>query len=172
MIQTYIKPIQLDRQVVNGLAFLRDLLTCAEPALQSHNVSLSFHPPAEQPELDLDPGQMERALLNLLKNAAYQMPPKGVLRLEAYVEDRMMVIRLVYPAGYLPDDQLRHFFYPFTTEDSDQALVDLPLTPVIVHKHGGIINVGREGDDLVAVTIELPLHEAGVQQAQSQSIMP
>ena len=97
------------------------------------------------PLLTVDPALLKRAMLVLIRNAAYQIPPRGVLQFSAETDTRNLEIKLTYPAGYLADDQLRHYFYPFTTEEADTSLVDLPLVPVIIHKHNGVINVERDG---------------------------
>lgn len=157
MIQTYIQPMVLELKETDANQFALDLTRKTSPFLDEHEVKLNLDLKPDLPRVKIDPEVMSRALVNLILNAAYQIPPKGFLDMSMAPEGNTLEIKLVYPAGYLPDDQLRHFFYPFTTEDADTSLLDLPLVPVIVHRHNGIINVGREGEDLVAVTINLPL---------------
>ena len=156
MIQGFIRPMSMNPVKYEAKALLMDVIRSAGPFLKEHEITLDPEIDEKLPVLYIDVQLMNRALLNLIRNAAYQMPPKGVLRFIAVNKIQSLEIRLVYPAGYLQDDQLRHFFYPFTTEDADTTLLDLSLVPVIVQKHSGIINVGRDDEDLVAVTISLP----------------
>ena len=156
MIQMYIKPMGLKPEPIEAEKFLNEVARKAAPFISEQEIALKPDIHADLPQLNIDVELMERALLNLIRNAAYQMPARGMLVFSAAQNGRALEIKLVYPAGYLSDDQLRHFFYPFTTEDADASLVDLPLVPVIVHKHNGIITVGREGMDLVSVTVVLP----------------
>ncbi|MFH1135995.1 MAG: cache domain-containing protein [Pseudomonadota bacterium] len=157
MIQSYIKPMGLKTREVDSNVFFRGVAEAGLPFIRDRQTELNLGLPDLLPRLNIDPDLLQRALVNLIRNAAYQMPPRGRLNFVVTTNKKTMEIKMTYPAGYLPDDQLRHFFYPFTTEEADRSLVDLPLTPVIVHKHNGIINVGRETEDLIAVTITLPL---------------
>ena len=161
-IQTYIRPMGLRRSYINGSRFFKALATQLDEHMREKEIGLNLEMPADLPELFIDSYLMRRAFNNLVRNAVYQMPNRGMLDFTVAQDNRTVTIQLVYPAGYLPDDQLRHFFFPFTTEEEDTSLVDLPLVPVIIHKHNGVINVGRKGDDLVAVTIQLPSGDATV----------
>ena len=156
MIQTFIRPMGLRPQPTEAWEFLDRACRQFQTYLLPREIDLQADVKPDLPHLSLDRELMLRALSNLVKNAAFQMPPRGVLRLIAAPDGKAVEIKLIYPAGYLPDDQLRHFFFPFTTEDADASIVDLPLVPVIIHKHNGTINVDRLGTDLVSVTIHLP----------------
>jgi nitrogen-specific signal transduction histidine kinase len=48
---------------------------------------------------------------------------------------------------------MEHFFYPFVTEELDEADLELPMTKVVIHKHGGIINITRQDDGQIMITI-------------------
>ncbi|MEW6262091.1 MAG: cache domain-containing protein [Thermodesulfobacteriota bacterium] len=160
MIQSYIQPMGLSLKLIEIDSFFRDLARRGRSFLSEKEARLVLDFSDGLPWLNLDPDLMGRAVLNLMKNAAFQIPPRGTITFRVAPNHKTVEIKLIYPAGYLPDDQLRHFFYPFTTEEADSSLVDLPLVPVIIHKHRGIINVVREGEDLVAVSIILPIGEA------------
>jgi PAS domain S-box-containing protein len=157
MIQKFIQPMGL--RIITGDigSLLESVIEAATPILEEKQIQLDVELDEEIPNLPLDPALIQRALFNLIRNAVYQMPKNGVLRLSVTPNSGSLGIQLIYPAGYLSDDQLRHFFFPFTTEDADTSLVDLPLVPVIIHKHNGVIHVKRQGDDLIMVSIDLPL---------------
>lgn len=156
MIQSYIKPIELRPQPMVIESFVNNIVELSTEILREKEIDFDLEIKDKLPRLNIDPEHVERALLNLIKNAAYQIPQRGTLSMSIALDGKMVEIKIAYPAGYLPDDQLRHFFYPFTTEEADTSLVELPLVPVIIHKHNGVITVEREGEDLVAVTINLP----------------
>jgi nitrogen-specific signal transduction histidine kinase len=48
---------------------------------------------------------------------------------------------------------MEHFFYPFVTEELAEADLELPMTKVVIHKHGGIIHITRVDDDQILVSI-------------------
>jgi len=156
MILGYIQPLALNQIEVDSREFFDNFVQAIAPFLEYKNIQIEANLEGDLPKVKIDPDHLKRALVTLIRNAAYQMPSRGTLFLSLSVTGGAVELKLFYPAGYLSDDQLRHFFYPFTTEDADTSLVDLPLVPVIIHKHNGRINVVREGEDLVAVIIELP----------------
>jgi PAS domain S-box-containing protein len=157
MIQGYIKPIVARFEPVSARELVIHAIDACQECIEEGNIELEVEDEPDLPEIEADRGLMERVWINLIRNAAYQMPSKGQLKIVVRSKDGRVIYKVIYPAGYLSDDHLRHFFYPFTTEDADASQVDLPLVPVIVHKHGGVINVGRLGDDLVSVSVELPV---------------
>ena len=161
MIQSYLQPLSLQVREVDPAAFFRKIIETSKIFLEEKEIGLELDIPEELPPVQMDPDRLEHSLVSLIRNAVYQMPPRGLLRVSVVLDGQSVEVRIVYPAGYLPDDQLRHYFFPFTTEEADSSLVDLPLVPVCVHKHNGVINIGREGDDFVAVTISLPLSAEG-----------
>ena len=161
MIQSYLQPLTLRFREVDTAMFFRNIAEKSREYLKEKEIGFDLDIPEGIPPLKVDPERLEQSLVNLIRNAVFQMPPRGHLRVSVAHDGPSVVIKVVYPAGYLPDDHLRHYFFPFTTEDADTSLVDLPLVPVCVHKHNGVISIGREGDDFVAVTIRLPIRGAG-----------
>ena len=155
MIMSFIQPLELQRRPFSAEQFIRDVARSAGPILEGKEVELSLEIEDGLPELNLDPERLGHCFVNLIRNAVFQVTTHATIRLLVNSEGRDVIFKFIYPAGYLPDDQLRHYFYPFTTEESDTSLVDLPLVPVCVHKHDGVIDVDREGEDLIAVTIVL-----------------
>jgi nitrogen-specific signal transduction histidine kinase len=76
-------------------------------------------------------------------------------------------ITLSYRVPFISDDDIKDFFYPFAVAypfakgTTNGDIMDVPIAKVVIHNHGGIINVGKEDDNLVWIDISLPLkHEA------------
>ena len=161
MILSYIRPLELHPAEVDTRSFFEEVIRQAESHLKDHEIEPVIDLSDDLPRMELDADLLGRALQNLIRNAAYQLAPRSNLHIFIGQAAKILTVRLIYPAGYLPDDKLRHFFYPFTTEEADPSLVDLPLVPAIVHRHGGTIEVKREDEDMVAVVIELPVKSEG-----------
>lgn len=156
MILTYIQPLSLSPEETDPGVFLGKIIREIDPLMRKKSIQFQFNMAPDLPPVHIDRTKMSKALINLIRNAAYHLPVRGNLSLSAFPVDNRLEIKLVYGAGYLTDDRLRHYFYPFTTEEADQSLVDLPLVPVVIQRHNGVINVERLGEDMVAVTIDLP----------------
>ncbi len=157
MILTYIQPLSIDTELTEPGLFFREATENIKELFQGKDVDFRLEIEPDLPSVKIDRDKTAKALLNLIRNAVYQIPSRGSLTLCVAAVGNGLSVKLVYPAGYLADDQLRHFFYPFTTEEADASLVDLPLVPVIIHRHKGIISVERQGEDLVVVHMTLPL---------------
>jgi K+-sensing histidine kinase KdpD len=123
-------------------------------------------------ELDDDPSlravKLDRDLFaevmtNLMENAFYRMKEKGEIKITTETNSAYAVVTMTYQVDHISDDDIAHFFYPFVVDypfakgKPDAVVMDVPMSRVIVHKHGGIINVSKESDRVVKITISLPL---------------
>ena len=122
-------------------------------------------------ELDKDPGLqkvkldcnlIEKVLANLMENAFFRMKEKGEVQVATGSEGEYAKVVLTYAVPHISDDDIEHFFYPFVVTypfvegTPETAVIDVPVCRVIVLKHGGMINVCKEGKGVVRLTVSLP----------------
>jgi K+-sensing histidine kinase KdpD len=124
-------------------------------------------------ELDEDPGLqsvrldcdlVEKVLTNLMENAFFRMKEKGKIQVATISNGEYAKVILTYEVPHISDDDIEHFFYPFVVNypfvegdgTSETAVMDVPVCRVIVLKHGGMINVCKEGKGVVKITVSLP----------------
>jgi len=114
-------------------------------------------------EIKLDCDLFEKALISLMKNAFYRMRQKGEIKVATGRNGGYATVTLAYRVPLISDDDIEHFFYPFAVAypfasgGPDRDIMDVPICKIVIHKHGGIINVIKEDDDLVKINISLPL---------------
>lgn len=114
-------------------------------------------------EVKLDCDLFEQVLLSLMENALLRMEQKGEIKVSTKRSGEYAAVTLVYKVPRLSEDDIEHFFYPFAVAYSsleggpDMAVMDVPVCKIIIHKHGGIISVSREADNLVKLKISLPV---------------
>jgi PAS domain S-box-containing protein len=114
-------------------------------------------------EMSLDCRLFEKVLVNLMENAFFRMKEKGEILVTTDRNDEYGKVILTYEVAHISDDDIEHFFYPFVVDfpfakgKPDAAIMDVPMCRVIIHKHGGIINVSKENGNVVKITIALPL---------------
>jgi PAS domain S-box-containing protein len=124
---------------------------------------VTLHEDPSLREIQLDCNLFERVLTNLIENALYRMKEKGKIQVATDRNGRYAQVILSYKLPHISDDDIEHFFYPFVVDypfakgQPDEAIMDVPMCRVIIHKHGGIINVRKENDNVVKITISLPL---------------
>ena len=103
---------------------------------------------------------LEKAFDNFLRHSVLSMPEGGTLFVSTMTEDESLLITIRYRAAGLAEEDLEQFFFPRFTGKAESTVHDLPLSKIIVHRHGGKIDVFREGEDIV-LKIELPFASHG-----------
>jgi nitrogen-specific signal transduction histidine kinase len=106
----------------------------------------------ELPFIRADRSHLRNALEIIVKNACSHMPEQSCLRVST-TYDGAAVVQLSYPALHVADDDMEHFFYPFVSDKLGEADLQVPLTKMVIHKHGGVINIARDERNQVVITI-------------------
>jgi PAS domain S-box-containing protein len=111
-------------------------------------------------KLDLD--LLEQTLAHLMEHAWQQMGGKGELEVGTRKNGAQATVTLGYPAPKLSEEDLEHFFYPFALDAPPEKgepvsdRVDVSLAKIVINQHGGFINVIKENDQRIKITISLP----------------
>ena len=97
-----------------------------------------------------------------MENAFFRIKEKGEIQVATHKNGEYAKVTLAYQVPHIADDDIDHFFYPFVADypfakgKPDTDIIDVPMCKVIIHKHGGIINVSKENKNVVTITISLP----------------
>ncbi len=124
-----------------------------------------------------DEDRLNQAMESLIKHAIVSMPEGDTLKVNTKAERDHVSIRLGFHGIRVSEDDLKQFFFPHLEQDPGESVPDLPLSKVIVHRHGGRIEVFREQDMLIT-EINLPLRpvaeflEQGYQTQVKESTLP
>ena len=97
-------------------------------------------------ELDVDPEQMEQALINLLRNAAQELSNRedGEIKLTAGFNRRGRIYIEVSDNGAgIEEDILSKIFVPYFTTKPEGSGIGLALTRQIMTVHGGFISASN-----------------------------
>jgi len=117
------------------------------------------------PQLQLDLAKFKTVLINLMENAYHRMGQKGEMSVATRKIGEHAAITLSYRVPFISDDDIKDFFYPFAVAypfakgATNGDIMDVPIAKVVIHNHGGIINVGKEDNNLVWIDISLPLKQ-------------
>ena len=131
---------------------LQEAVRGAEKKCDSPGIKLQVELDDELPRIQADRGHLCQALGTILQNACHHMPEQSRL-LVTTSYDGAAVVRLAYPALHMAEDDMDHFFYPFVAEELVEADLEVPLTKMVIHRHGGIINIDRDEEDQIVITI-------------------
>ena len=152
MILSYIRPVLLEFSEVDLNVLLQEALKESAEKFESRGIEVEAKLDARLPFILADPSHMRRALETILRQACKHMAEKSRLRV-ATKRNSKAVVQLSYPGLHLADDDMEHFFYPFIPGELGEADLELPMTKVVIHKHGGIINVSRDDDNRIIIAI-------------------
>lgn len=137
-----------------------DLATLVDKLVRLDSRMMVHVLPGQTCQLNVDPDQIEQALINLLRNAVEaSLPERGVVCLRWRVEATQVVIEVLDEGlGPPASDNL---FVPFFTTKPGGSGIGLALARQIAEAHcGGVSLVGREDTSGALATLWLPLEAA------------
>jgi len=150
-------------------AMTRRVLDLLAPLAQKREVSLELEPDAEPLEVDVDVGQAEQALANIVLNAIHATPRDGVVKVtlhrvratppaERDARDFACVSVTDEGAGIREKD-MPHVFEPFfTTKDVGEGTgLGLAVTYGILHDHHGFVDLHSTVDVGTRASLYFPV---------------
>jgi two-component system sensor histidine kinase GlrK len=127
-------------------------------------VGLTFAPEGEAPSLSVDVAQVERAVANLVRNAASVSPAGSAVELRRRVEGRTVRVEVSDRGPGLPaalrGDPFRAFQSAAVGERAAGLGLGLALARDVARAHGGDLVLVRTGADGTCFAFLLPLGEA------------
>jgi PAS domain S-box-containing protein len=107
------------------------------------------------PWIQADVERLNQAFENLIKHAIVSTPYGEELTISSSRLGDRAVIRLRHKVHRLSEDDLDKFFFPHIEETKEWTIVDLPLSRIVIHRHGGKVDLSREGENTLVLKIEL-----------------
>lgn len=161
MILIYIQPLELCASPTSPNRLVETALSLVSREISEHDVKVHLRLAADLPEVCVDKAQMEHAVEILVKNALNQMRRGTTLSIATSSESEMLKVAIRYPIQEMSSENLEQFFYPFTLPQMTYEIVDLPMSKLLVDKHGGAIDVKFEETNHLLIEISLPLRTNG-----------
>ncbi|MCF8145566.1 MAG: PAS domain S-box protein [Deltaproteobacteria bacterium] len=156
VILSSIEPFTLSMAEVDLNPILRASLQSLKDEMIARGVHLQETMLPFTAKIQGDADMLGRAFDNILKHAVLSMYEGDTLFVSTRMEHDHLLITVRYRAETLAEEDLEQFFFPRFTGKDVSVVHDLPLTKIIIHRHGGKIDVSRKGEDVV-LNIQLPL---------------
>jgi signal transduction histidine kinase len=173
---------RLDRRIAHLLSFSRrapfhplrenvpQLVEGLVPAfaelLRERQVELSLSLPPDLPEVEIDPMQVEEALVEIISNALDAMPQGGRLSLGARStgdgsEPPGVAIEITDTGGGIPEEVLPSVCEPFFTTRPEGTGLGLAIAKRFVEQNGGRLEIASRPGAGTTVRVRLPAVGAG-----------
>src|SRR6266446_3145217 len=147
-----IKPASLNEVVHKTLELL-------QPELDNRGLSVKSRLARQLPVTPIDPTQIQKVLVNLIKNAMQAMTKGGTLTLQTGEGNDGVWVSVADTGGGIPQEQINRIFDPFFTTKKKGTGLGLMIVQRIVRAHGGRIELESQVGRGTVFRVWLPLHE-------------
>jgi PAS domain S-box-containing protein len=162
MMTAYIEPKSIRLRSCDLNMMVSNAVETVRSEFQNEGFSIKLCLDRSLSRIRLDCDLFLSVLINLMENAFFRMKEKGEIQVATHRNGEYAKVILAYKVPYISDDDIEHFFYPFVADypfakgKPDAAIMDVPMCRVIIHKHGGVIDVSKENNNVVKIAISLP----------------
>ncbi|MFK7779369.1 MAG: ATP-binding protein [Gimesia sp.] len=169
---SYARGSETRQEPVDLLLLVKSVVALVEKDLQMNRINLHTHFESN-PEVVMNPNQIQQVLVNLIVNARQAMPTGGRLDLAVRVnQETNMAEVIVRDSGSgIPAEQLKHIFDQFfTTKEADEngqggTGLGLSLAKEVIEAHNGIIRVESAIGKGTAFTLKFPVTNTAIEAA-------
>jgi two-component system, sporulation sensor kinase E len=146
------KPVALNQVVERTLELLL-------PEIENRGQSIEKRLEPGLPQVALDAGQVQQALVNLIKNAMQAMTRGGTLAVQTGIAGRGVWVSVSDTGHGISAEQLNRIFEPFFTTKKKGSGLGLMIVQRIVRDHGGLIKLESHAERGTTFRIWLPFEE-------------
>ena len=152
------KAQRLDLTLTDMNAFLDELVNLIEIEAKEKNISLTKRIET-LPEMKIDPEEMKKALLNIMRNGVQATPPGKTLKVQGFEDDsqNQIVIKIEDSGPGIPKENLSKIFQPYFSTKEKGTGLGLSIAYRIISDHKGKIEVESEVGKGTIFTIKLPM---------------
>lgn len=151
----------VERQVVRAAELIDAVLHLSRTDLNERDMRLQTLVPADLPDVNGDPIQLQQVLLNLVINACDAMsgkpPAERQLLIQASTSaDGSLELAVIDRGVGIPEGELDRVFEPFRTTKAKGLGLGLPICRSIVAMHGGRIWASHNAGPGATFRVSLP----------------
>jgi signal transduction histidine kinase len=144
---------------------IADTLVLVRLKLAQGNIRLDYLPPPAPLHVEVNKGQLQQVLINLLFNATQAMPAGGVITLTVFPLERpeggrAVCIDVSDTGGGIPDRLRERVFDSFLSGRDDGTGLGLAIAKRILAGHHGDIHLRETGPAGTTMRVTLPLASA------------
>ncbi len=155
-----VKPMKVSFEKCSFNEIVNKVVRIAEAELKDAWISLDLNLSTSMPNVLMDVGLMQQALLNLIKNGLQAMEDTGrekKITISTYLEGANAILSVKDSGCGMTDKQMEKIFEPYYTTKSNGTGLGLTVLFKIIKEHGGDIHVLSVKDEGSEFIISLPI---------------
>ena len=156
MLIASIRPFDLSLGEVDVNGLLRTWLSRFEDLAKSKNIDVVVNLSSEGSKIQGDEEKLNQAFESLLKHALVSTPEGEKFSLSSTQLGDRFVVTLRHKVERLSKDELDRFFFPHIESETEWTVMDLPFSKIVIHRHGGKVDLIQEGENMLVMRIDLP----------------
>ncbi|MBU2498317.1 MAG: PAS domain S-box protein, partial [Proteobacteria bacterium] len=152
-----IRPFELSLTEVDVNHVLASWLERLDGHLKSKGIEVVREMDPHAKKIQGDEERLDQAFESLLKHAIISMPQDEMLFLSTAQTGDRLVVTLKHKVHRLSEDDLDKFFFPHVEDGTEWTVLDLPFSKIVIHRHGGQVDLSRDEENLLTMRIEFPV---------------
>lgn len=152
----HLKPFEIVTQRSSLNELIDEVLRQYQQKLLERSVTLDVNFGCNLPVVPLDQVLFKSAFEALLCALLDYCNKGQCIEVKTWYDGASVLLELVVKGVQVSEDDIEHFFYPFTSHLESAKPLDLPLAKMIIHKHQGLIRLKRRSADQIVLGVSLP----------------
>ncbi len=151
-----ITPFELTLTAISLNELITEAIAELEILNRSKNLEILPDLAPDIPSIQADHRILCQALINVIKHSVVSTPPGEKMYLSTKKNDSDVVMEIRHKTEHLSDMDLEQFFFPHVEPVLEESVLDLPLSKIIIHRHGAKIDLVRGDDNILKIIIVFP----------------
>ncbi|MEO0508229.1 MAG: GAF domain-containing protein [Verrucomicrobiota bacterium] len=144
------------RQNFNQL--VQETLRLVRLKLHQQKIEIHFHPQRQAILVEVNKGQIQQVVLNLILNATQAMPDGGTIQIQTLLSEGVAELTITDNGTGIPEDLQNKIFESFLTDRPDGTGLGLSISKRILRSHRGDIELTSSSDDGTCFRFWIPVH--------------
>lgn len=155
-----ITPFELTLSKVNINELILESIAELDRLLESRNLEIVSDLESNIPDIEADHKILCQAVTNIIKHSIISSPQNENISVSTAFRDDDVVITITNAFKHMSNADIEQFFFPHIEQKLEESVLDLPLSKIIIHRHGGKINLIKIGENILKIIISFPVRPA------------
>ncbi len=155
-----ITPFELTLSKVNINELILEAISELDRLLESRGLEIVTDLESNIPDIEADHKILCQAITNIIKHSIISSPQDENISVSTAFRDDEVVITITNAFMHMSNADIEQFFFPHIEQKLEESVLDLPLSKIIIHRHGGKINLIKIGENILKIIISFPVTPA------------